>query len=103
MPGGHPGCIVASYAYQQQLLNNELRELLREFHFTLRRKFRARLDAIVERYPPRTEIELDALADMLGAVMDGGIIQTRAVGDGALLPRQIMLYRTYIRLVFAGR
>lgn len=103
MPGGHPGCIVASYAYQQQLLNNELREQVRDFHFKLRRIFRTRLDAIAAQYPPKTEIDLDALADMLGAVMDGGIIQTRAVGDGALLPRQIMLYRTYIRLVFAGR
>jgi AcrR family transcriptional regulator len=103
MPGGHPGCIVASYAYQQQLLNAELRALLREFHVTMRRTFRARLDAIAERYPPRAEVDLDALADMLGAVMDGGIIQTRALGDGALLPRQVMLYRSYVRLLFTGR
>ncbi len=103
LPGGHPGCIVASYAYQQQLLNDDLRALLRTFHLTLRRTFRTRLDAIVARYPPQVEVDLDAMADMLSAVMDGGIIQTRSFGDAALLPRQIMLYRTYVRLVFAGR
>lgn len=103
MPGGHPGCIVASYAYQQQLLSAELRALLRDFHYGMRGKFRARLDAIAALYTPKAEVDLDSLADMLGAVMDGGIIQTRALGDGALLPRQILLYRTYIRLIFTGR
>ena len=103
MPGGHPGCIVASYAYQQQLLSAELRALLRDFHYGMRGTFRARLDAIAALYPPTAEVDLDALADMLGAVMDGGIVQTRALGDGALLPRQILLYRTYIRLIFTGR
>ena len=49
---------------------------------------------------PRLDVQLDDLADMLSGVADGGIILARVTGDIQALPRQIMLYRDFIRLVF---
>ena len=42
------------------------------------------------------------MADMLSVIADGGITVSKAVKDEALLSRQIMLYRDFVRSVFLG-
>ncbi len=102
LPNGHPGCLVASYCYQDQLFNRDVRELNRAAVLRWRALFRTRLDAIAQKYPPRIPVDLDALADMLAAVADGGIILSKVVADRHALPRQILLYREFVRAVFLG-
>ncbi len=102
LPAGHPGCLVASYCYQDQLFNREVRELNREGVLSWRRRFRERLALIAERYPPRTEVDLDALADMVAAIVDGGIILSKVTRETEALPRQVLLYRSFIKAVFLG-
>jgi len=42
------------------------------------------------------------MADMLSAVVDGGILLSKALSQPKHLPEQIMLYRSFVRLVFLG-
>jgi hypothetical protein len=51
---------------------------------------------------PRIPIALDDLADMLSAVADGGIILSKVLKDPKAMPRQILLYRDFVKAVFAG-
>jgi AcrR family transcriptional regulator len=102
LPAGHPGCIVASYCYQDQLFSNEVRELNASGVRAWRARMRKRLDLIAERYPPKVEVNLDAMADMLSAVADGGIILSKTLAQPKHLPEQILLYRAFVRLVFLG-
>jgi hypothetical protein len=67
-----------------------------------RRRFRERLDQIAAIYPPRSSVSLDDVADMLSVIADGGIILSRVVKDKDALPRQVMLYRDYVRWLFLG-
>jgi hypothetical protein len=39
---------------------------------------------------------------MLSAVVDGGIILSKVLKDPQELPRQVMLYRAFVRAVFLG-
>ncbi len=102
LPKGHPGCLIASYTYQDQLFNREVRALSADAVRRWRRFFRAQLDEIAARYPPRIAVDLDGMADMLSALVDGGIILSKALKEKDALPRQIMLYREFVRAVFAG-
>jgi TetR/AcrR family transcriptional regulator, transcriptional repressor for nem operon len=102
IPNGHPGCLVASYVYQDFLFSQDVRAMTTEGHRIWRRRFRERLDRIAERYPPRVDVDLDDMADMLSAVADGGIILSKSLHDPQALPRQILQYRTYVKLVFQG-
>lgn len=102
LPSGHPGCLIAAFCYQDQLFNNEIRELNAAGVLNWRQRFRKRLDLIATRYPPRINVDLDNLADMLSALVDGGIIISKAVRDKHVLPQQIMLYRTFMRSIFLG-
>ncbi|WP_306115578.1 MULTISPECIES: TetR/AcrR family transcriptional regulator [unclassified Roseovarius] len=100
LPNGHPGCVVASVCYHEQLFDQEVRDLNAKALLFCRARFRERIDKIADRYQPRIDINLDDLADMLSGVADGGIILSRVLGDRSLLPKQLLLYRDFIRLVF---
>ena len=42
------------------------------------------------------------MGHMLSVIADGGIILSKAVEDKNVLPRQIMLYRDFVRNLFQG-
>ena len=102
LPAGHPGCLVASFCYQDRLFSQEIRDLTFRGVAGWRKIFLDRLERIAERYPPRINIELEALADMANTLVDGGIILSRVMRDKLLLSQQIMLYRDFVRAVFLG-
>lgn len=98
----HPGCMVASVCYQEQLFDREVQAINREAVVAWRVRFRERLDRIAATYPPRIAVDLDDLADMLSVVADGGITVSKILRDPKLLARQVVLYRAFIRAVFLG-
>jgi AcrR family transcriptional regulator len=102
LPGTHPGCLVSSFVYQDQLLSREVRELTVAGVQGWRRIFRERLGTIAERHPPRIAVDLDDLADMANTLIDGGIVLSKLMRDREVLPRQIILYREFVRAVFLG-
>jgi hypothetical protein len=65
-----------------------------------RARFLRRLVVIAARYPPRLEVDLEALADMLLPVTGGGIILSKVIGYRTVLPRQVMLYRSLVKTCF---
>jgi AcrR family transcriptional regulator len=102
LPNGHPGCLVASFCYQDRLFDREVRELNAAAVLGWRKRFRERLDLIAASRAPRIEIDLDDVADMLSVIADGGIILSKVVHDKNALPRQMLLYRDYVRAIFVG-
>lgn len=96
----HPGCLVAAFTYETQQFDDEIRDMMRDALLDWRTMILARLQEIVAKYPPRTEISLDALADMFTSTLEGGIILARVYGDNRALVDQVHAYRTHLRLVF---
>lgn len=102
LPNGHPGCLIAAYCYQERLFDQQVRDLNAQSVLLWRARFRTRLDRIAQRYPPQIRVNLDDLADMLSAVADGGIILSKVLRDPGAMPRQILLYRDFVKAVFVG-
>lgn len=100
LPNGHPGCMVASICFNERLFDDKVRNLNRQVMLDWRARFRTKLDAIAAQYPPRDEVDLDALADMISSVVDGGIVLSKALGEPQALGKQVMLFRSYIALMF---
>lgn len=101
LPEAHPGCLAASFCYQDQLFSRDIRELNAEGMLAWRRRFRPMLERISDRYPPRETVDLDGMADMLSTLVEGGLVMGRALRDPAILPRQILLFRDFVRQTFA--
>ena len=96
----HPGCLAASFVYQDQLFNRAVRDLNAEGILRWRRRFRERFDLIAQKYPPRDDVDLDALADMAATLIEGALILSRALRDPMIPPKQVLLYRDFVRCVF---
>jgi AcrR family transcriptional regulator len=102
LPGAHPGCLTAAYCYQDRMFDRRIRDLNASGILAWRNRFRQRLESIAERYPPRMAVDLQDVADMLSALADGGIILSKALDEPKALPKQIALYREFIRALFLG-
>jgi AcrR family transcriptional regulator len=102
LPEAHPGCLAASFAYQDQLFNREIRALNADGMLAWRKRFGERIASIAERYPPKEPVDIDALADMATTLVEGGLILGRVLQDVTVMPRQILLYRDFIRKLFAS-
>lgn len=102
LPKGHPGCIISSFCYQDQLFSRDIREMTAQGVRAWRERIRPRLDKIAERYPPKIPVDLDTLAYMLSAAADGGIVISKVLAQPRHLPDQILIYRRFVEAVFLG-
>jgi len=100
MTAVHPGCLVASFTYETQQFDDEIRQLMEQGMLDWRAMIARRLDEIIALYPPRTEVSVDDLADMFSSTLEGGIILARIYGDNRALIAQVQAYRTHLRLLF---
>jgi len=100
LPNGHPGCLIATYCYNDNLFDGEVRALSAEAAENWRRRFRTALDEIVAVYPPRDNVDLDMLADMVNSTVEGGIIMAKTLGEPQLVAQQVLLFRSYVKLLF---
>jgi AcrR family transcriptional regulator len=100
LPKTHPGCIVAAFCYQDQQFSRDVRALNADGIRGWRTRVRVQLDKIADKYPPRPGVDLDVLADMVTAIVEGGIILSRTFDDNRMLSRQVMAYRNYVKLAF---
>lgn len=101
MPNGHPGCIVASAAYQDRLFNTEVRETNRRAVLGWRARFKEKLADVTERYEPREAVDLEALSDMVNTVVEGGLVMSKALRDPHMIVGQVLLLRTYFKVLFS--
>ena len=101
MPLGHPGCIVATAVYQERLFNKDVREANRRAVLGWRKRFREMFDRIDAVYPRNDEVDPDALADMVSSVIEGGIVMARALDTPGITSEQIMLLRSYVKLLYS--
>ena len=100
LPGAHPGCLVASFAYQSHLFDDEVPELYSRGMESWRTLFLVYLERAAEQYEPKTDLPLIELADNLIAAIEGGILMSRVMDDGKILSKQLLQYRHYVRLLF---
>ncbi len=101
LPNGHPGCLIASICYQERLYDREVREIMTRSVEGWNAFFRQRLAAIIAAHPAAEPVDLDQLSNMMSCVVDGGIIMSKVLSDPSILPQQILMFRSYIKLLFS--
>ncbi len=99
----HPGCIVTACVFQERLFDKTIHELAANSLLRWRHQFHAKFEEIAALYPPRIDVDLEDLSDMLTVVTDGGIILSKTVRDKGVLARQVGLYRQFVKSIFSPR
>lgn len=100
LPNGHPGCIVATAAYQDRLFNQEVRDANRRAVLNWRNRFRRYFEQILDTYEFTDDVNIDMLADMVSSILEGGLIMARAMDDPRVTAQQILMLRSYLKLLF---
>ena len=102
LPNGHPGCLVATFCYQERLFDRDIHELARNGAFVWRHRFVDILNEICEIYPPNDDVDMVEVADLVLTTVEGGIIMSKALMEPEKLARQVMMLRSYIKLLFSA-
>jgi TetR/AcrR family transcriptional regulator, transcriptional repressor for nem operon len=103
VPGGYAGCILASATYQDRLFDAEVKAANRRAHLAWRDRFRGHFERIAAAYPPREPMDAGDMADMVNAVIEGGMILARGIGDPQVLVRQVLQARQMVKVIYEGR
>jgi TetR/AcrR family transcriptional repressor of nem operon len=99
-PQAHPGCLIAAFAYQKTLFDSEHWRLMEEGFAERHAQFRKRLERIAASRAPSAPVDLDDLADMAIAIIQGAIVLDRVRGATDAVDQQITLYRDFISELF---
>ena len=97
------GCIFAAYTYESRQFDASVHAVIAE---SLRRwsaLYEARFGAILARYHPKIAVTAAELAEMIVAIIEGGLILSRSYRDAHLVARQSRQFRNYLGLLFADR
>lgn len=97
----YPGCLFASYIYENKLFEESTLEVLKESTLFWRREMRSMLDAVAAAHPPRRAVDMESLADLFYSITEGAFVMTKTLADKTLLARQARHLRTYLELLFA--
>jgi TetR/AcrR family transcriptional repressor of nem operon len=96
-----PGCLLASYIYQSALHTEPILKTLRGNLLAWRQAIESKLREAAEKYPPKNEVDFEALADMASTMLEGAFVMGRTFGEPKMVARQLRQYRNYLELVFA--
>lgn len=96
----HPGCLAAAFTYEIQQFDDLMRERIAAGMLSWRLMIADRLHQICAQRPPRLPVDIEALADMFTALLEGGIILARIFASNRPLYNQVQAYRSHLRLLF---
>ncbi len=99
-PNVERGCLLATFAREQQHLEIDIKQLLAEGMGQLRDVCLSQLESVAVMYPPCLNVSMREVSDMLITLLEGGIILSRLHDESYALSQQIIHYRNYLRLLF---
>lgn len=99
----HPGCLVATYTYESQQFNPDILELIKTGVDSWKKHFMSMLEPAVKSRKLRPPFTAEFLANMLNAIVEGGIILTKINRSNSILVEQMKGYVEVVKLAFDDR
>ena len=95
----HPGCLFASYCYQNQLFDAQTLAVGEHSFRLWRERLAQKFREAGKDHPRLAELDPVDLADMLLATLEGGFILSRIYAQPDAIARQLNHYRNYLDLL----
>lgn len=96
----YPGCLFGSYCYEAGVFDDEILVTIRKTMQRWREELGAKLREVAAEHPPRLDVDLDSLADMMTVVFEGSFIVSKTLSDPRVVARQLGHFRGYLELLF---
>ncbi len=98
-----PGCMYAAYTYESMQFEPAIRDFIAD---SLRRWtsiYVRNFQDVLDRYEPALPVTARQLAEMIVAIIQGGLVLGRAYNDTRMTARQSEQFRNYLKLLFVPR
>lgn len=97
-PGG--GCLIASYMYQFEDLDGDIRQISADAILYWRNKLGNKFKEVINLYSPRFNVKAEELSDELVTIFEGSFVMMRVLQEPQQLKQQLLHYRNYLELLF---
>ncbi len=95
-----PGCLFASYLQQSELFDRNILAIIRESMLLWRTRVLDKLKKIKQKHPPRQDVDLESLADMLMVTFEGSFVLSQSLNENKIITQQLSHYHSYLQLLF---
>ena len=96
----YPGCLLASYVYELQQFDDDIKPIINEEFLLSREELTALIERIKEKYPPRQPVDPVALADTFMSTFEGAFVLSKSLNEPKITAQQLRLYKTFIEVLF---
>jgi len=96
----YPGCLLASYVYELQQFDDDIKPIINEEFLYSREELTALIGRIEKKYPPREAVDATALADSFMSMFEGAFILSKSLNEPEVTAQQLHLYKTFIGVLF---
>jgi TetR/AcrR family transcriptional repressor of nem operon len=95
-----PGCLLASYVYELQQFDDDIKPIISEEFLYARKELTALIKRIVGKYPPRVSVDPEALADTFMSTFEGAFILSKSLNEPEITAQQLRLYKSFVEALF---
>jgi TetR/AcrR family transcriptional repressor of nem operon len=97
------GCIYAAYTYENRQFDSSIHAIIAQGLKRWTALYETRFEKILARYEPKIEVSSAELAEMIVAIIEGGLVLSRSYDDPHFVARQSRQFRNYLGLLFGDR
>ncbi|HAA15442.1 MAG TPA: hypothetical protein DCE41_28575 [Cytophagales bacterium] len=95
-----PGCLFASVSNQQNLFEEEVKQVVTKAFTEWERVFAELLDAVLAQHPPKKAIDRASLLSHFNVVLEGAFILSKAMNDPKAPTLHLRQLKDYLDLLF---
>lgn len=97
----YPGCLFASFIYESGLFGEATLGVITDTYAAWEKRIGDKLREIADTHPPRENVDLDSLAEMLTVIFEGAFIVSKTTREPEAVAEQLTHYRNYLELLFS--
>jgi TetR/AcrR family transcriptional repressor of nem operon len=94
------GCLIASFIYQFEDLDADIRTIAAQSFLKWRQRLGEKFETAIAQHPPKLPVSAEELADAIVSTFEGGFVMMRVLQDPKQLAKQLAHYRNYVELLF---
>ncbi|MDA5093730.1 TetR/AcrR family transcriptional regulator [Aliiroseovarius sp. KMU-50] len=94
------GCMYALYTYEDDHFENDVKGFVADTLQTWTAMYIRKFQEVIDLYPPARPATAKRLAEMIVAMIEGGLILERAYKNPGMTARQSEQFREYLELLF---
>jgi TetR/AcrR family transcriptional repressor of nem operon len=95
------GCLYASYSYENQLVDEDIKSMVTETMDRWRIELSNKIKEIIKCHPPRTSVDPDHLSEMFMVTLEGAYVLARLMQRPNAVEVHLEQYKKYLESLFS--